>query len=258
MTHVARATRNLELNPASHLFQRGLVWAWLSRGRGGNRCYESVRGDRGEFSGSIDSGDWINQFGRHWLWFDAGAAKVTFGTNPILGTGPWSVAGWFNAQAGGWDGPIVNWGDSGTDDNYVELNIDGASFFHSNQATIGNTATFVGAYTNGLWNSFLYAHADNSNLNGDRLWINGKEASGGGTGTDVLDIQPGSDTLAIGEANKSSVFNINGAVGDLMIFDQELGEPEARIVDNPADINYADLILDDTNIASVYDFGGIR
>ena len=143
-------------------------------------------------------------------------------------------------------------------DVHVELNIDGASFFHSNQATIGNTATFVGAYTNGLWNSFLYAHADNSNLNGDRLWINGKEASGGGTGTDVLDIQPGSDTLAIGEANKSSVFNINGAVGDLMIFDQELGEPEARIVDNPADINYADLILDDTNIASVYDFGGIR
>jgi hypothetical protein len=221
---------NFSLNQEAYLYRRGLRFAQLGLHGGGDAAYDSGPSkSKGDFTGAMDQGAWYYDidFGRPYMFFTNSAAKVTYTFSPIVGTGPWSISAWVVPIAtGGWDGPIVAWGDAGTAHNFFELNIDNSGYVHGDQAAASNSSTFVGAATPGAWNHLLYVHEDNSPVNGDTLYANGVEAAGGGVGSTVLDLAPGN--LVMGESEQSSIFNIYAAVGDVMIFDQKLGLEDAH------------------------------
>lgn len=222
------------LNRESYFYRRGLRFAQLGLHYGGTAAFDSgpLRA-RGAFNAGMGgSGAWYYDvnIGMPYLFFTTGNAQVNYGTvSPVLGTSAFSISAWvFPLSSGLWDGPIVAWGDTGTAHDYIELNIDSSGFVHADQAGGSNSATFIGAATTDTWNHLLFVHRANSPLNGDSLWVNGELASGGGNGTATLDIEPG--PLVMGVSEIGTAFNIYGAVGDVMIFDQKLGAYDAELL----------------------------
>lgn len=265
--HAARLRHSgqFRLNKNAYFYRRGLRFAHLTQQWGVDgvtACYDSgpMRA-KGTFSGTLNwsSFDWSGVIYRPQVYFDTSAQKISYDCNPIIGSGEWSVSAWIYPVSGGaWDGPIVTWGDSGTAHAYVEINCDTTGYFRVDQASSSNSATFVGALTTDAWNHVLYVHRANSPVNGDSLWVNGVAASGGGTGSTTLNIQPGGgDTLAIGESNQSSLFNVNGAIADVMVFDQRLGLQDAIWLADVKDPGMRSLIVDD-ELLNAYDLESIR
>lgn len=260
-----RQSGQFVLDKNAYFYRRGLRFAHLNARwgiDGANFCYDSgpMRA-KGTQSGTLNwsSWDWSELIFRPQTYFIDGAAKITYDCNPVIGTGPWSISAWcYPIGGGGWDGPIVGWGDTSTSHAFVELNVDTDGYLHCDQASGSNSATFVGALTPDAWNHVLYTHRDNSPVNGDSLWVNGVAAAGGGVGSTPLNIQPGGgDTLIIGESNQSSLFQINAALGDVLIFDQKLGEQDAIWLADATDPGLRGLITDGL-ITNAYDLEHVR
>ena len=249
------------LDKNAYLYRRGLRFAHLGRDWGGQTAYDSgPLHDTGVFGGTLNYTSWSfsELIYRPQLYFGPNS-KVTYTSTPIRGTGPFSISAWvFPIAAGGWDGPIVTWGDSGVAHDYFELNIDSSGYVHGDQASGSNSSTFFGAATAGQWNHLLYIHEDNSPVNGDTLYVDGVEATGGGVGSTVLDItEGGGDTLQMGQSNDSSIYQITAAVGDVLIFDQRLVQADAELLTEIDDETLRGLIIEGA-IANAYDMESIR
>lgn len=255
-----RRTDSFTLDTNAHLYRRGLRWAMLGVGAPGVLAFDSgpLRA-RGTMTG-IDSDDWLwdDELQRWVLDFASGDNYVDFGMMPILGTGEFSVTGWIKPDStGAWDGPIVGWGDFATDHHRFELNIDSNGYCHANQATLGNANTFFGAFVMDVWSPFVYSHYKDTSVSLGDLWVGGKEATGGGTGTTDLDIVDGGDYLRSGSSHHGGAFNLTAQMTDLMIFDQALGEFEATLLARREDVSLGGLLVAGSH-ANAYDLESIR
>lgn len=256
-----RFSGQFELDRAAYFYRRGLRFAHLGqrwRYAGAAGCYDSGPfRSKGDAPASAQS--WNATLNRPQWAFTGGAPKIVYDCNPIIGTGPWSVSAWVWPDSGGaWDGPIVTWGDSGVAHSFVEVNCDLGGYLHVDQAAAGNVASFLAALTPDAWNHILYAHRNNSPVNGDSLWVNGVAAAASGVGSTALNIQPGGgDTLAIGESNSDSAFYFQGYLADVMLFDQTLGLQDAVWLSSRDDTAMRGLITDGL-ITNTHDLEHVR
>lgn len=255
-----RTLGDFSINRQSYLWRRGLRFAEIGLHWGASAAFDAgpLRG-KGIMSGSVNQSSWSfsEPLGRPQIFFTNAAAKIDYGIYPILGSGAWSVSAWvFPLSSGFWDGPIVEWGNCGTAHQYVAVNVDNTGYLHVDQAGASNSATFLGALDTDAWNHILYSHRPNSPVNGDTLWVNGVQASGGGSGSTTLDIQTG-DTLAVGESPQGSALNVYAAMADIMIFDQQLGLADAERLSRTWETDLLGLITADDTV-SPYDLEGVR
>lgn len=243
-----RRTGTVRIDQSSTLYNRNLRFAMVGAGARAKIAYDSgPKRDVGTMINlTADSWFWDEELQRYAIDFPSGNYYISWGGQPVLGTGPWSVSAWVWPDSGGlfYDGPVCSLGNGGVAHEYAEINLDNTGYLHVDQASSGNSNTFVGALTTDAWNHILYRHPDNSPISDGELWVNGKQASGGGVGSTTLDMTDGSKSMVVGRGYMSSSFNITGKISDLLIFAEQLTQGEASELADRANLSLSGLLTD--------------